>query len=177
MTEKVCQLYEEEQVGKTREGRKVVSTSKMPDLGWHIAETQLQKDWKNMETKKKPENNGIQMIPIFQAIITVAIIILEHIAVYVKEILRIAKKTAQAVKSMTMKAGCNKLLQNIKDSYKTAALAITIATSTTDRTNRMKQPQTPNRNAQISPGTRKLNDEYDGSYQSHTSRTYHNNGN
>ena len=41
MTEKVCQLYEEEQVGKTREGRKTVPTSKMPDLGWDIAEAQL----------------------------------------------------------------------------------------------------------------------------------------
>ena len=41
MTEKVCKLYKEEQIGKTREGRKTVPTSKMPDLGWDIAETQL----------------------------------------------------------------------------------------------------------------------------------------
>ena len=41
MTEKVCQLYEEEQVGKTREGRKAVPANKMPDLGGDIAETQL----------------------------------------------------------------------------------------------------------------------------------------
>ena len=41
MTEKVCKLYEEEQVGKTREGRKAVPTNKMPNLGWDIAETQL----------------------------------------------------------------------------------------------------------------------------------------
>ena len=41
MTEKVCKLYEEEQTGKMREGRKAVPTSKMPDLGWDIAETQL----------------------------------------------------------------------------------------------------------------------------------------
>ena len=41
MTEKVCKLYEEEQIGKTREGRKAVPTSKMPDRGWDIAETQL----------------------------------------------------------------------------------------------------------------------------------------
>ena len=34
MTEKVCQLYEEEQVGKLREGRKAVPKNKMPDLGW-----------------------------------------------------------------------------------------------------------------------------------------------
>ena len=41
MTEKVCKLYEEEQIGKTREGRKAVPTNKMPVLGWDIAETQL----------------------------------------------------------------------------------------------------------------------------------------
>ena len=41
MTEKVCKLYKEEQIGKTREERKAVPTSKMPDLGWDIAETQL----------------------------------------------------------------------------------------------------------------------------------------
>ena len=41
MTEKVCKLYEEEQIGKMREGRKAVPTSKMPDLGWDIAETEL----------------------------------------------------------------------------------------------------------------------------------------
>ena len=40
MTEKVCKLYKEEQVGKTREGRKAVPANKMPDLGWDIAETQ-----------------------------------------------------------------------------------------------------------------------------------------
>ena len=43
MMEKVCKLYEEEQVGKTREGRKAVPTNKMPDLGWDIAETQSRK--------------------------------------------------------------------------------------------------------------------------------------
>ena len=177
MMEKVCQLYEEEQVGKTREGRKAVPTSKMSDIGWDIAETQLQEDWKSKEMQDKPKNNAPHS---FQALITVAIIIttiLEHIARYVKELPGIAKKTAQAVKSMTMKASRNQFLQNIKDSYKTAVLAISIATSTTDGTNRRKQPQTPNRNAQNSAGTRKPNDKYNGSYQSHTPRTYNNNGN
>ena len=41
MTEKVCQLYEEEQCGKVREGRRAVPSSKMPDLGWDIAKTQF----------------------------------------------------------------------------------------------------------------------------------------
>ena len=46
MTEKACQLYKEEQVGKLREGRKAVPSNKMPDLGWDIAETQLHEDSK-----------------------------------------------------------------------------------------------------------------------------------
>ena len=180
MTEKVCQLYEEEQVGKAREGRKAVPTNKMPDLGWNIAETQIQKDWKNAKVQEKPENNIPHMTPALQALIAVTIIIttiLEHVAAYVKEIPGIAKKTVQAVKSMTMKVSCNKLIQNINDSYKTAALAVTILTSMTDGTNRMKKPHTTNRDTQIPPVMRKLNDEYDRSYQSHTSRTYNNNGN
>ena len=41
MTEKVCKLYEEEQTGKMTERRKAVPNSKMSDLGWDIAETQL----------------------------------------------------------------------------------------------------------------------------------------
>ena len=38
MTEKVCQLYEEEQVGKVRNGKKAIPHSKMPDLGWDATE-------------------------------------------------------------------------------------------------------------------------------------------
>ena len=55
MTEKVCQLYEEEQTGKTREGRKAVPTNKMPDPGWDIAESQL--------VQKNQENNEPHMTP------------------------------------------------------------------------------------------------------------------
>ena len=42
ITEKICQLYKEEQMGKVREGRKAVPANKMPELGWHIAETDIQ---------------------------------------------------------------------------------------------------------------------------------------
>ena len=55
MTEKVCKLYEEEHVGKTREGRKAVPTNKMPDLGWDIAETQL--------VQENQENSDSHMTP------------------------------------------------------------------------------------------------------------------
>ena len=50
--------------------------------------------------------------------------------------------------------------------------AITIVTITTNRTNHKKQVQINNKTTRYSPGTRKINDEYDKSYQSLTSRTY-----
>ena len=175
MTEKVCQLYEEEQIGKVREGRKAVPSSKMPDLGWEIAETQLQKDCKQVEVQENSDsNNSCTALPL-QAMIAIAIIIttiLEHIIAYVQQIPETMRKATQVIKSTTTKISHNKLFQNIKKSYKTAVLVITIATNTMGRISRMNQHQTSNRNTEKTPGTRKLNNEYDGSYQSHTSRTH-----
>ena len=173
MTEKVCKLYEEEQAGKVREGRKAVPANKMPDLGWDIAEKQLQGDWKNTEVRKKTENNAPHMTLPLQALIAAAIIIttiLEHIATYIKEIPGIAKKTAQVVKSTITTSSHNKLLRNIKDSYKTAAIVIKIATSTTDHANCSKQSHTTNGKTQKSLDRQKLNDKYGRSYPSHTSK-------
>ena len=120
------------------------------------------------------------MTPPLQTLIMVFIMliaILEHITTYFKEIPKLAKKTAQAVKSTITKASHNELLQNIKDSYKTTMLAIAIVTNMKGRTNRSRQAHTTNRNMQNYPGMRKLNDEYGRLYQSHTSRTCSNNGN
>ena len=36
MTDKICQMYEEEQINKTRNGRKLVPNDKMPDLHWNL---------------------------------------------------------------------------------------------------------------------------------------------
>ena len=172
MTEKVCKLYGEEQVGKTREGRKAVPANKMPDLGWDIAETELLQ-----ETQR---NNSTHMTFILQTIIAIPILLamlLEHIATYTTRIPKMARKMAQEIKSMMTKISRNELFQNIKDSYKTAVLAITIVTKMKDRTNRSGQPHKNNGNRQNYPGTRKLNDDYDDSYQSHTSRNHSNNDN
>ena len=175
MTEKVCQLYEEEQTGKVREGRKAVPSSKMPDLGWDIAETQLQTDHRKTEVHENTEiNNSSTALPL-QVMVAITVIItaiLEHIIAYIKEIPGAANKTAQAVKSTTTKASHNKLFQNIKKSYKTAVLAITIVTNTTKLTSCTNQHRTANRNTQNTPGTQKLNNKHDRSCQSHTSRTH-----
>ena len=175
MTEKVCQLYEEEQMGKVREGRKAVPSSKMQKLGWDTAETQLQKDCKQVEVQENSTNyNACTTLPL-QTMIAIAIIIttiLENIITYVQEIPETTRKAAQAIKTTTTEISRNKLFQNIKKSYKTAVLVVNIVTSATDRTSHMNHPHTTNRNTQKTPGTRKINDKYDGSYQSHTARIH-----
>ena len=91
-----------------------------------------------------------------QTVITITIMLitfLEQITAYTKKIPKFAKKTAQAVKCMITKAIRNVSLQNIKDSYKTTILVITIATNMKDRTSRSGQAHTNNRNMQNYPGT------------------------
>ena len=95
---------------------------------------------------KTRENNDPHKTPPLQTLFTVIIMlitILEYMITYAKEI---AKKTVQAVKSTITKASHNGLLQNIKDFYKTAKLAVEIATNTMDRTNLNKRAHTSNGN-------------------------------
>ena len=81
MTEKVCKLYEEDQIGKMREGRKAVPTSKMPDLGWDIAETQL-----IQENQKESNSNITPLLQTLVTIITLVIAILKQMTTQIKEI-------------------------------------------------------------------------------------------
>ena len=155
MTEKVCKLYEEEQIGKMREGRKAVPTSKMPDLGWGIAETQLIQE-------NQKENNSNLTLPL-QTLITIIILIIAILKQLITQIKEIAKRAVQVTENMIKEASHNKLLQNIKDFHRTTMLAIAIATNTTNRTNCSGQVQINNRNIQNSPGTRKLNNGYNES--------------
>ena len=164
MTEKVCKLYEEEQIGKMREGREVVPTSKMPDLGWDIAETQL--------IQENQKENNSNLTPPLQTLIMIIILIIAILKQMIAQIKEIAKRAVQAMENATKEASHNKLFQNIKDFHRTTMLAITIATNAANRTNCSRQAQINNRNRQNPPGTQKLNDEYDKAYQSLTSRTH-----
>ena len=86
MTEKVCQLYGEEQIGKVREVRKAVPSSKMPDLGWDIAETQYA-EYRQVEVQENSVINKPYAAAPLEAIIAIAVIILtliEQITTYVQ---------------------------------------------------------------------------------------------
>ena len=144
MTEKVCNLYEEEQVGKTREGRKAVLTSKTPDLKWDIAETQP------LEENQKKSNMTLTL----QTIVTITIMItrvLKQIMAYVEKFPRSIEKITQAIRYATTKASHYIFFQNIKDFYKRAVLAGAIVTNTTDRTSRNEPTHRNKRNSLNSP--------------------------
>ena len=157
MTEKVCQLYEEEQIRKVREGRKAVPNNKMPELGWDIAETQLQMEGEEQTGYQESKQTDSQQTPRpLQAMIAIAIIIktiLEHIRIYIQEIPIVARKTTQALKSTATKTNRSRFMKNIRKSYRTAMLAITIVTSMTNRTSCISQQQTNNNNKQNTLGT------------------------
>ena len=163
MTEKVCKLYKEEQIGKTREGRKVVPNSKMPNLAWDIAETQL--------TQEAQKENNSNITPPLETLVTVIILIIAIVKQTITQIKKIAKKAVQTIRNMTKVASHNMTIRKIKDFHRAIKSAITITTNTTDRTTHRKQAQINNKTTGYSPGTRKLNEEYDESYQSLTPRT------
>ena len=164
MTEKVCKLYKEEQTGKTREGRKSVPNSKMLDLAWDIAETQL--------IHGTQKENNPNMTPLLQTLVTVIILTITIVTQITTQIKRMAKKTMQVIENVTKRAGCNRIISNFKDFHRTLMSTIKLATNTTDRTNCKEQFQINNKTARYSPGTLKLNDEYDESYQSLTPRAH-----
>ena len=136
----------------------------MPDLGWDIAETQL--------FQENQKENNPNLTPLLQTLITIIILIITILKQMTTQIKEIPKRAAQVMENTIKEAGHNKILRNIKDFLRTTRLAITIATNMTNHTNQNGQAQINNRNTQNSPGMRKLNDEYDESYQSLTSRTH-----
>ena len=93
MTEKVCKLYEEEQTGKTREGRKVVPSNKMLDLAWDTAETQL--------IQEAQRENNTNMTPPLQTLVTVIILIIAIGKQTITQIKKITKKAVQVIENTT----------------------------------------------------------------------------
>ena len=150
MTEKVCKLYEEEQTGKIREGRKAVPNSKMPDLAWDIAETQL--------TQEAQKENNSNITPPLQTLVMVIILIIAIVKQTVTQIKKIAKKAVQTIQNTTKIVSHNMTIRKIKDFHKTITSAITTMTNTTDRTSHRKQARINNEITGYSPGTLKLND-------------------
>ena len=112
---------------KLEKEEKVVPNSKMSDLAWDIAETQL--------TQEAQKENNLNMTPPLQTLVTVIILIIAIAKHTTARIKKIAKKAAQVIENMTKEASRNRIIKNIKDFHRTLTSAITIVTNATDRTN------------------------------------------
>ena len=160
MTEKVCQLYKEEQLGKIREGRKAVPANKMPELGWDIAETlEIQ------EKRQKTNNTPLAL----RTIVTIIIIISVIVRLSTTQLGKLAMFLKEAVIT-TLRISRNVYEQNMKRLHNTTIAAITIATSTMNCIDCDKMNPNNDRNSHISVNSRKPNNEYDNSYRSHPPR-------
>ena len=157
MTEKVCQLYAEEQLGKTRKGRRAVPANKMPELGWDIVEA--------LEIKEnKHKTNNIPLA--LQTVVTIIIIISVIVRLSTTQLGKLATSLKEAAIT-TLRASRNIYRQNMERFYNTTTAAITIATSTTNWIDRDEMNPNNDRNSHISVNSRKPNDEHDYSYRSH----------
>ena len=118
MTEKVCQLCEEEQVGKVRNGKKAIPDNRMPDLGWDATE----------ELEVQEISQVKHTVPIFPETI-IAVIIL--IVTFLENIKRHMQKIPQAVKSMTKASSRNELYKRTSEIYRKAVHTVTNMTRMT----------------------------------------------
>ena len=160
MTDKVCQLYKEEQLGKTREGRKAVPANKMPELGWDIAET--------MEIKEnRQKTNNIPLA--LQTIVTVIIIISVIVRLSTTQLGRLAMFLKEAAIT-TLRVSRNEYRQNMERFHNTTIAAIAVATSTMNCIDRDTMNPNNDKDSHTSVNSRKPNDEHDYSYRSHPPR-------
>ena len=127
MTEKICQLYEEEQVGKIREGRKAVPANKMPELGSDIAETDIQ-------TIPKTTQLDNQQTPHILQILIAAV--LEFIKTHIQKIPSLIKTVTKSTEGAFRRINNTQFVQNIRESHSKARLVVTIVMGTTSRTSR-----------------------------------------
>ena len=157
MTEKVCQLYEEEQLGKARKGRRAVPANNMPDLGQDIAEALEIK-----ENKHKANNIPLAL----QTVVTIIIIISVIVRLSTTQLGKLAITLKEAAIT-TLRASRNVYRQNMERFRNTITAAITIGTSMTNWIDRDEMNPNNDGNSHISVNSRKPNDEHNYSYRSH----------
>ena len=114
------QLYEEEQIGKVRQGRKTIPDNKMPDLGWDTTEALNTQDTPSITTKGTEKTaKTVQVLP--ETIIAIAIVIitfLETLRPQLQEIFQIGKNMAQAILIATGSTSQNGLFKRTSKAYR-----------------------------------------------------------
>ena len=129
----------------------------MPDLGWDIAETLAVEE----DSKENNTTLGLQTVIMISILITA---LARMITTQLSKLSGILKRAMQT----TIEISHNTGIQNIKDSYKAARLAISIATNMTRCNNRIKKSPENDRNNHNNTDLRKLNNQRNYSYKSYS---------
>ena len=170
MADKVCQLYEEEQIGKVRQARKAIPDNKMPDLGWDATEELETQDILSTTIENTEETaKTVQVLP--ETITAIAILIVTFLETFrpqFQEIIQIGKNTVQAALRATRTMSHIEFFKRITKAYRKTVQAITHATRMTSHTILTDPQRIANRNqAQAASRTvkQKLNGDPNRSYQ------------
>ena len=93
MTDKICQMYEEEQVNKIRNGRRLVPDNKMPNLSWNLERQETVHKRDIQEIKESSSQNKT-----LQRFIHIIIFIYSYIPLIQDIVCQHTKTAAEAVR-------------------------------------------------------------------------------
>ena len=103
MTDKICQMYEEEQVNKTRNGRKLVPNNIMPKLSWNLEkqETVHQEDIQQLEGINSQNGTLLIFIKAITFIYTYILLIQDIVSQKIKTITEAVKGTIRTTENFS----------------------------------------------------------------------------
>ena len=155
MTEKICQLYKEEQIGKVRSRRKAIPDSNMPGLQWDTIE--------QLEVQESSQTDT--SVSIFRETVRTIIILLVTFLINTRTCSQeISKEIAQVLTSTTRTISRNKYFKKACETYRKTVHVITDRTSTTLRNSRSQPHRIIHSHTQNKTSKQKPNDERDKSY-------------
>ena len=102
-TDKICQMYEEEQINKIRNGRKLVPDNKMPNLSWNLKKQETMYKEEIQEIEEINKLNKTQEVSIHMIIFIYSYILLVQDIVfqYTKTAARAIKQAARMTKNIS----------------------------------------------------------------------------
>ena len=103
MTDKISQIYEEEQINKTRNGRKLVPENKMPNLHWNLEKQETVQKEEIQETQTAFRLSRIQKVIIYIIIFIYSYIlqIQDSVSKYTKSVIETTQNAVGTTKDIS----------------------------------------------------------------------------
>ena len=103
MTDKISQIYEEEQINKTRNGRKLVPENKIPNLHWNLEKQETVQKEEIQETQVANRLNRMQKVIIYIIIFIHSYIlqIQDTVCKYARSVMETTQNTVGTIKGIS----------------------------------------------------------------------------